>query len=46
MFKKVLLCATLCALAACSGDVYDEIDQQNEQLANDANNGGMQTNSF
>lgn len=48
MFKKVLFFATLCTLAACSGDVYDEIDQQNEQLANEqnANNGGMQTNSF
>lgn len=46
MFKKVLLFATLCTLTACSDDVYDEMDQQNEQLANDANNGGMQTNSF
>lgn len=48
MFKKVLFFATLCTLAACSGDVYDEIDQQNEQLANEqnGNNGGMQTNSF
>ncbi len=46
MFKKVLLFATLCTLTACSDDVYDEMNQQNEQLANDANNGGMQTNSF
>lgn len=46
MFKKVLLFATVCALASCSGDVFDEIDQQNEKLASDTNNGGMQTNSF
>lgn len=33
-------------MTACSDDVYDEMNQQNEQLANDANNGGIQTNSF
>ena len=46
MFKKAVLFTGFFAIVACSGDVYDEIDQQNEQLENDANNGGMQTNSF
>lgn len=48
MIKKAFLVLSIFALAACSDSVYDEIDQQNEQLANEqnGNNGGMQTNSF
>src|SRR5690606_25439545 len=47
--KKILfLLGGVIFLTACSEDVYQEIDKQNEQLANEqnANNGGMQTNSF
>ena len=49
MFKKAVLFTGLFAIAACSGDVYDEIDEQNALFANQQNNantGGMQTNSF
>ena len=48
MFKKAVLFTGFFVIAACSGDIYDEIDQQNEQLTSEqnANNNGMQTNSF
>jgi len=47
--KKILfLLGGIITPAACSEDVYQEIDEQNEQLANEqnANNVGKQTNSF
>src|SRR5690606_10470722 len=46
MKKSLFALIGLFTLVACSEDVYDEIDLQNEETANEANNGGMQTNSY